>query len=324
MKKICIDMKSDCQTQRDHDYTSKGTEFKVEHISFCLSSGTRGVTTDYRYKSQHTTTNSFLFYNLTFVVVANSSPKMIPHLSRSLLLSRSFRVGLTQLPFNERRTIGHCCSNYVEPDKNRGVGQSSSFHSSTKSSQKITTQWADPAMQQYKFWNREESTEKGKYSYLLEISPESMKREAKILSLSAQNDVANWALHEGSLPMGSKLLGVGESLQDFDAYRDSKPNVLFVSPDCPGAMVELPLVLAALPTIEWVHVRSAGIDFLVSDELTAFRGKVKVTNAKGQFSSSLAEYVCDAAAMDTPNFLFVDINLTKYRSSSDCLGNDGV
>jgi hypothetical protein len=189
--------------------------------------------------------------------------------------------------------VGHGIESNMDRNKNHHVVLSSSFHSSTKGSQKITTHWADPAMPQYKFWNREESTEKGKYSYLLEISPESMKREAKILSLSAPNDVASGALHEGSLPMGSTLLGVGESLQDLEAYRDSKPNVLFVSPSCPRAMVELPLVLAAFPTIEWVHVRSAGIDFLVSDELASFRAKVKVTNAKGQFSSSLAEYVSD-------------------------------
>lgn len=121
-----------------------------------------------------------------------------------------------------------------------------------------------------------------------------MKREAKILSLSALDDVANIALHKGGLPMGATLLGVGESLQDFDSHRGAKPNVLFVSPSCPRAMVQLPLVLAAFPTIEWVHVRSAGIDFVVCDELTEFRTQVKVTNAKGQFSSSLAEYVSDS------------------------------
>jgi hypothetical protein len=167
-----------------------------------------------------------------------------------------------------------------------------SYHtSSTVSNKVITTKWADPAMKQYKFWNREESTEKGKFSYLLEISPESMKREARILSLSGPNDAANTALHDGPLPMGASVLGVGESLADLEAYRNSKPNVLFVSPSCPKAMVQLPLVLAAFPSIEWVHVRSAGIDFVVSDELSEFKNKVEVTNAKGQFSSSLAEYV---------------------------------
>jgi hypothetical protein len=172
----------------------------------------------------------------------------------------------------------------------------SNFHSSAgvssiSTNAPITTKWADPQSRQYKFWNREDSTEKGKFSFLLEISPESMKREARILSLSGPNDSANAALHQGKLPMGSKLLGIGESLEDFEGYRDAKPNVLFVSPSCPRAMVQLPLVLKAFPTIEWVHVRSAGIDFVVCDELTAFRDKVEVTNAKGQFSSSLAEYV---------------------------------
>mmetsp|Transcript_4304 Transcript_4304/g.7910 ORF Transcript_4304/g.7910 Transcript_4304/m.7910 type:complete len:420 (+) Transcript_4304:133-1392(+) len=188
----------------------------------------------------------------------------------------------------------------------------SSFHSSavqsnvSSSGTKITTKWADPAMRQYKFWNREDSTDKGKFSYLLEISPESMQREARILSLSGPDDKANVALHGGPLPMGAKLLGIGETLADFDQYRSAKPNVLFVSPSCPRAMVQLPMVLAAFPTIEWVHVRSAGIDFVVSDEFAEFRDKVEVTNAKGQFSSSLAEYVmmaCSYFAKNLPRLM---------------------
>jgi phosphoglycerate dehydrogenase-like enzyme len=166
-------------------------------------------------------------------------------------------------------------------------------------------QWADPAMRQYKFWNREEQKEKGKFSYLLEISPESIKRECRILSLAA-SDEADAALHNGSLPMGASLLGIGETLADFDQFRDSNPNTLFVSPSCPRARVQLPLVLAAFPSIEWVHVRSAGIDFLASDELTEFREKVSVTNAKGQFSSSLSEYVmmaCSYFAKELPRLM---------------------
>lgn len=190
----------------------------------------------------------------------------------------------------------------------RLVQCASSFYSSSSSNAapKITTKWADPEMKKYKFWNREESTEKGKFSYLLEISPESMKREARILSLSVADDESNSALHTGSLPMGARLLGVGESLSDFDAYRSLKPNVLFVSPSCPRAMVQLPLILAAFPTLEWVHVRSAGIDFVVSDELSEFKNRVEVTNAKGQFSSSLAEYVmmaCSYFAKDLPRIM---------------------
>jgi hypothetical protein len=170
------------------------------------------------------------------------------------------------------------------------------YSSTTCQNEKIiTTKWADPAMRQYKFWNREESTEKAKFAYLLEISPESMKREARILSMSSSDDVANTALHQGSLPMGAKLLGVGENVADFKEFQNSKPNVLFLSPSCPRAIVELPNVLESFPTIEWVHVRSAGIDFVVSDEFSKFHDKVNVTNAKGQFSSNLAEYVSGAS-----------------------------
>jgi phosphoglycerate dehydrogenase-like enzyme len=161
-------------------------------------------------------------------------------------------------------------------------------------------------MRQYKFWNREESTEKGKFSYLLEISPESIQREARILSLSGPDDEANEPLHNGTLPMGAQLLGIGESLADLDQFRDANPNILYVSPSCPRARVQVPLVLAAFPSIEWVHVRSAGIDFVVSDELTEFKDRVFMSNAKGQFSSSLAEYVMMAMsyfAKDLPKVM---------------------
>jgi phosphoglycerate dehydrogenase-like enzyme len=166
--------------------------------------------------------------------------------------------------------------------------------------------WADPAKSQYKFWNREDSTEKGKYSYLLEISPESIQREARILSLSGPGDEANDPLHNGTLPMGAQLLGIGESLAELDQFRDANPNILYVSPSCPRARVQVPLVLAAFPSIEWVHVRSAGIDFVVSDELAEFKDRVFMSNAKGQFSSSLAEYVMMAMsyfAKDLPKVM---------------------
>lgn len=86
--------------------------------------------------------------------------------------------------------------------------------------------------------------------------------------------------------------------------------MVFVSPSCPKARKQLPLLLAAFPSIEWIHVRSAGIDFVVSDELSEMfsqnRNKITMTNAKGQFSSSLAEYTmmaCSYFAKDLPRLL---------------------
>lgn len=167
----------------------------------------------------------------------------------------------------------------------------------------ISSESADPAMKTYKYWNREEYARKGRYDYLIKISPESIVKEAKILSLSDPDDEANVALND-NLPFGSKLLGTGMTLKDFDAFKDQSPNVLFVSPSCPKARKELPLVLEAFPSIEWVHVRSAGIDFLESDDLA--KVNIPVTNAKGQFSSSLAEYTmmaCSYFAKDLPRLM---------------------
>lgn len=196
------------------------------------------------------------------------------------------------------------------------ASSSVSSPSSANSTTVVTTPWADPAMRRYKFWNREDDAGKGgKYKFLLEISPESIKREAKIISLSSLDDDANHSFHNGgsdALPLGSQLLQIGTSLADFEHLRnaspDKQPNVVFVSPSCPRASSVLPLVLATFPTIEWVHVRSAGIDFVESDEFAALTTKkqIIVTNAKGQFSSSLAEYAlmaCSYFAKDIPRLM---------------------
>jgi hypothetical protein len=198
---------------------------------------------------------------------------------------------------------------------------------------KQTKNWADPDSRQYKFWNREDDAKAaGKYSFLIEMSPESILKEARIISLSDPNDPANAALHGAAaassssaapapasslptLPLGASLVGIGTTVDAFDAQ--CRPNVLFVSPSCPHAATVLPQVLRQFQdTVEWVHVRSAGIDFVESDDLVELcrtdssrrggSGGVVVTNAKGQFSSSLAEYAlmaCSYFAKDIPRLM---------------------
>lgn len=191
-----------------------------------------------------------------------------------------------------------------------------SFTLSSTPSVVVTTPWADPAMRRYKFWNREDDSKKsGQYSYLLEISPESVKHEARIISLAdMNNDDASSSLHDGTnLPLGSRLLKIGTTLNDFEHLQTSlkvqeQPNVIFVSPSCPKASIVLPAVLNMFPSIKWIHVRSAGIDFVESDEFAAITTKkqIMVTNAKGQFSSSLAEYAlmaCSYFAKNIPRLM---------------------
>jgi len=167
----------------------------------------------------------------------------------------------------------------------------------------ITHMHADPTMVRYKYWNREES-EAGKFRNL---RLEDVKREAKIISLSDPDDPANAALHNGTLPVGCKLLGVATTLEDFDAeiLEREQPNIVYVSPSCPQARTQLPKLIDAYPSIEWVHCRSAGIDFVVSQEFADSR-VTYVTNAKGQFSSTLAEYTmmaCAYFAKDLPRLM---------------------
>jgi len=181
----------------------------------------------------------------------------------------------------------------------------SSSRSISGSSEMQKKAW-DTQADEYKFWNREESRS-GQAQMVLDMSPDSIQKEARILCLSAADDAANKPLLD-KLPFGSRLLHVGSQSTDFpDELIDESPNVLFVSPSCPHARLILPLVLAKFPTIEWIHVRSAGIDFLESDELPYVGKKgIIMTNAKGQFSSSLAEYVmmaCSYFAKDIPRLL---------------------
>ena len=168
------------------------------------------------------------------------------------------------------------------------------------------------------------------------MSPDSIQKEARILCLASDDDDANSPLTKGSLPFGSKLLKSGVTPEEFDqsvshsirtchtawwkgflliqtfiiqSIKEQNPNVLFVSPSCPHARKQLPKVLNIFPSIEWIHVRSAGIDFLESEELPTLlneRPDIIMTNAKGQFSSSLAEYVmmaCSYFAKDIPRLL---------------------
>lgn len=178
------------------------------------------------------------------------------------------------------------------------------FSSSTPMLKKA---WGGAQSNELKFWNREES-KSGQAAMVLDMSPESIQKEARILCLSAVDDDANQPLVSGKLPFGSRLLHVGSQSTDFpDDLSNESPNVLFVSPTCPHARLILPLVLAKFPTIEWIHVRSAGIDFLESDELPHVGKKnIVMTNAKGQFSSSLAEYAmmaCSYFAKNIPRLL---------------------
>ena len=159
------------------------------------------------------------------------------------------------------------------------------------------------------YWNRETSARK-QYSTTSPIT-----QEANIICISDPNDDANQMLYKGNLPEGAKVLVIGSQMSDFDVekLKESKANVIFSSH--PKAREPLGKLLQEIPSIQWVHSRSAGIDSITSKELA--ESSVLLTNAKGAFSSTLAEYTMMAIAYfakDLPRLLKNknDKNWEKY------------
>jgi len=195
----------------------------------------------------------------------------------------------------------------------------------------VTEKHVDNDIEHSKYWNREIHSKKdGPDSTRLIVSPKNIMRNARIISLSDPNDDANLLLRDPkNLPFGATLLAEGTSIGDFShlfisrndtngtdndndgkdikgvgSKSSSSPNVLFVCASFLRVREVMSKVLQTFPSIEWVHCRSAGIDFINFESLASM--PLQVTNAKGHFSSSLAEYAmmaCSYFAKDLPRLL---------------------
>ena len=155
------------------------------------------------------------------------------------------------------------------------------------------------------YWNREAYASKNSE----DDSP--LVKEARIVSLSFPGDPNNAPVEASDkatseLPAGARLLQVGGNLEDLDldALKAEEANVAFVSP---GVSSEtLAGVIEAVPSIEWIQSRSAGIDVLMSKTIEESSDDLVMTNAKGAFSSTLAEYTmmaCSYFAKDLPRLM---------------------
>jgi len=157
------------------------------------------------------------------------------------------------------------------------------------------------------YWNREECRSKELSSSI--EGP--ITKAGHIFAIADPEDKFNENLYSGSLPEGCQLLKVGTCLTDFQSsVAESpllQPNIIFIShPNARDTLIEL---LEAYPTIEWVQTRSAGVDHLLSisdGTLSYLPTNVQLTNAKGMYSSTLAEYAlmtCSYFAKDLPRLL---------------------
>jgi hypothetical protein len=168
------------------------------------------------------------------------------------------------------------------------------------------------------YWNREESAK-----FRIDDKQQPPIKEARIVSLSPPNDPNNIPLeskNDAKLPNGSKLLAVGstmDELGDIDLLKKENPNVVFVSPGVSNTTLEN-VINEFSSTLEWIHSRSAGVDVLMSDTLQNSSDKIIMTNAKGTFSSTLAEYTmmaCSYFAKDLPQLL-KNKNNNKWKKYS--------
>lgn len=97
------------------------------------------------------------------------------------------------------------------------------------------------------------------------------------------------------LPNSTSIV-VGKSLEAFrQAARDA--DVIFLS-SAPGKLLKEVWPLA--PNVKWVHSRSAGLDSVLFPALV--ESPVPLTNGRGVFSQSLAEFVIGAALFFVKDF----------------------
>jgi phosphoglycerate dehydrogenase-like enzyme len=152
------------------------------------------------------------------------------------------------------------------------------------------------------YWNREEFTT-DKARSMKNQGNRTIVKEARIVSLASKDDPSNTPLDK--LPEGAKLLAIGSCIDELDipALQQQKANVIFVSPG-PSKETLATLIQELEGSLEWIHSRSAGVDAIYTDALA--QTPATVTNAKGAFSSTLAEYTlmaCSYFAKDLPRLL---------------------
>jgi hypothetical protein len=132
-------------------------------------------------------------------------------------------------------------------------------------------------------------------------------QSAKIVSISRPNEADNDLLHKGPLPAGCELIQIVSSVEDIEIEKLQHVNAIFCS-HMKNAREPLAYLVERLPNLQWIHCRQTGIDFLQSEALRQWgqengsSSKRIMTNAKGQFSSTLAEYAMGAMTYFAKDF----------------------
>ena len=92
------------------------------------------------------------------------------------------------------------------------------------------------------------------------------------------------------LPIEAKIVAQGTSFEQLQALDNreewSTCNILF---NVSGNSKTLPDIISNMPYLKWIHSITAGLDHIICPEIMNNK-EIVLTNAKGIYSSSLAEY----------------------------------
>eukprot|EP00518_Triparma_eleuthera_P010314 CAMPEP_0182469880 /NCGR_PEP_ID=MMETSP1319-20130603/17781_1 /TAXON_ID=172717 /ORGANISM="Bolidomonas pacifica, Strain RCC208" /LENGTH=228 /DNA_ID=CAMNT_0024670243 /DNA_START=154 /DNA_END=836 /DNA_ORIENTATION=- len=144
--------------------------------------------------------------------------------------------------------------------------------------------------------------------------PRPIVRPANVLVLSKDpDDPNNKPVYDAlgpSSPLGkiTATCATVEDVKGLDPSVLSSVSVLFL------AWADADLVAAALsacPSVKWAHSRSAGVEGMVSPTLTSH--PCRMTNAKGCFSRTLAEYCMSACGYFAKDFKRLEAQKAEKR-----------
>jgi len=103
------------------------------------------------------------------------------------------------------------------------------------------------------------------------------------------------------------VVKVGLTFEDVDEAALASVDAVFVGAGPTGATSkDIQNVFGKLSSVQWIHSNMAGLDLFMFPELLDAAKGITVTNSKGVYSSSLAEYALFAAkyfALNTPRLL---------------------
>jgi phosphoglycerate dehydrogenase-like enzyme len=102
------------------------------------------------------------------------------------------------------------------------------------------------------------------------------------------------------LPRSARIVAIGNSLDELlkEGYNFMDADVLL---NLRGSAASIGPIIREMPNITWLHSVTAGVDHIMCPEICD-NDKLLLTNAKGIFSSSLAEYVMGAISYFSKDF----------------------